>query len=80
MNGHGLAFEGAPFKRVADGASVKAERVGWQGTGGEGRALCGCGAMSGVLGSGAARKRWHRDHKNQVKTDAFSSTQGEGKP
>lgn len=32
-----------------------------------GRALCSCGADSPALDSDAARKRWHREHKANVR-------------
>lgn len=34
----------------------------------EGRALCECGEWSPELPSTAARKRWHREHKDEVRT------------
>jgi hypothetical protein len=40
----------------------------WRPTkGGDGRALCECGKKSQVLPSTAARKRWHREHKEAVR-------------
>jgi hypothetical protein len=40
----------------------------WRPTkGGAGRALCECGKKSPVLPSTAARKRWHRQHKDAVR-------------
>lgn len=68
--GHTLWVEGAPFELV-DG---KPRRIGWSGVGGVGAARCSCGTFSPVLPSGAARRRWHRDHKRQVQTDAFHAT------
>lgn len=32
-------------------------------TSGTGRGMCSCGELSDVLHSGAARKRWHAEHK-----------------
>jgi hypothetical protein len=32
------------------------------------KGVCECGAKSDLLSSGAARKRWHRDHKNEVRS------------
>jgi hypothetical protein len=52
--GHGLVGEGRPFR-------ANRERV--DSTIGDGRALCACGALSHVLPSTNARKRWHREHK-----------------
>jgi len=63
VKGHGLQHEGAPFKRVL-GKWVRVNLRG--GVGGEGRGMCSCGAYSPKLNSGAARKRWHRDHKSAV--------------
>jgi hypothetical protein len=34
---------------------------------GEGSTRCTCGALSPVLPSTAARKRWHREHKDAVR-------------
>lgn len=63
--GHELISEGAPFERAIDRhAQVVARRLNSQGVAGPGRALCSCKAMSEVLPSGAARKTWHRNHKD----------------
>lgn len=34
-----------------------------------GPAVCSCGATSGNLHTAAARKRWHREHKDAVRAD-----------
>ena len=57
--GHGLRHEGAPFSVVEDGRPRRVE-------GKEGSALCACGELSPVLGTTAARQRWHGDHKDRV--------------
>lgn len=51
--GHALISEGAAHD--ADGRRLYCPNN----SGGSGRALCSCGALSEVLPSGAARKRWH---------------------
>ena len=56
LDGHWLWWEGAPHDH-------RGGRIGWNGTGGVGSAKCSCGELSPVLPSGAARKRWHREHK-----------------
>lgn len=48
------------------GQPVRA-RYSRPGTGGGGMALCSCGATSPILPSGNARKRWHREHKAQMR-------------
>ncbi len=65
LAGHSLINEGAAFKYDSTLIS-KARRVIWNTTGGEGFGLCSCGAKSPVLGSGQARKDWHRDHKRSL--------------
>jgi hypothetical protein len=57
--GHGLQGEGAPF----DGAG---RRVYATNTSGKGRGKCACGALSAVLPSAGARRRWHVAHKATV--------------
>jgi hypothetical protein len=37
--------------------------------GGTGVALCECGGTSPELDSDGARRRWHADHKQQVRTE-----------
>ena len=68
--GHELIREGAPFE--ANGRSSYPARWG-SGTGGTGRGKCSCGALSEVLDSGAARKNWHRRHKDSVAASGPSS-------
>lgn len=55
--GHGLQFEGRAYDDDAR----------WVLYGKTGRGLCSCGELSPVLPSIAARKRWHREHKAEVK-------------
>ena len=59
MRGHGLAHEGAPH-------DLRGRRIPGHGAGGKGRGKCACGALSEVLPSGGARKRWHAAHKAEV--------------
>lgn len=63
--GHGLMHEGAPH----DAAGRLRPSQGWYvRSSGRGRAKCRCGALSEVLESGAARKRWHVQHKQDIIT------------
>ena len=57
VKGHTLLFEGQPL-----GIDIYARR-------GLGRGKCSCGAMSELLLSNAARKRWHKQHKEEVKEE-----------
>lgn len=60
LPGHELMFEGAAYG--PDGS-----RLHWNTVAGYGYAKCGCGSMSPeALASAAARKRWHRAHKDAV--------------
>jgi hypothetical protein len=56
LAGHGLLAEGKPFAHQ-DGTWIRAhgERTG--------AGLCSCGEASPVLGTDAARRRWHNQHK-----------------
>lgn len=60
--GHGLRDEGKPFWW----SEHRQEYVRKPGCDSEGQALCRCGEFSGVLPTDAARKRWHRAHKEEV--------------
>jgi len=63
LRGHGLQREGAPHD-VLGNLVVKG---GYVARGGDGRALCSCGSVSGVLPSSYARRAWHRQHKEEVR-------------
>jgi hypothetical protein len=54
LPGHELKREGRIF-----------DVLGYRGK--VGAAVCSCGWRSAVLDSDAARKRWHRDHKDAVR-------------
>lgn len=59
VTGHTLRSEGAAYDdhgRRINPATIDPYS-------GAGRGKCSCGALSDVLDSGAARKRWHRQHK-----------------
>jgi len=56
--GHALWHEGAPY-------DDRGRRIEYPRTT-EGRAKCECGELSEALPSGAARRRWHADHKADV--------------
>jgi hypothetical protein len=59
LPGHGLLKEGAPFKQV-DGRWETTYRPRGQGR-------CSCGEASKELDSDGARKRWHREHKDEIR-------------
>lgn len=59
VEGHTLWYEGAVHD--ASGLVVLPIRRG-----GRGRGRCSCNALSEMLDSGAARRRWHRRHKQEV--------------
>lgn len=65
--GHTLASEGAPYVVNIEKQTVRARGGG---SGGTGRALCSCGALSEILHSGRARKDWHRAHKAEMAAQA----------
>lgn len=55
LSGHSLPDEG---------------RIGkWGNENGRGATRCLCGTRSPVLESTGSRKRWHRDHKDQIRAD-----------
>jgi hypothetical protein len=62
LSGHGLLREGKPWARLGDEwMEVRCGRYG--------RGRCSCGDSSPVLNSDAGRKRWHRDHKDKIRSD-----------
>jgi hypothetical protein len=63
LRGHGLFAEGKPFRVVGD---VRGEWIAVA-VGRTGRGRCSCGERSPILESDAERKRWHREHKQQVR-------------
>ncbi|GAA2990544.1 hypothetical protein GCM10017559_08210 [Streptosporangium longisporum] len=64
LSGHTLSNEGAPFTWI--GSSGRHVRT----AGRHGVALCSCGETSPPLGSNNARKRWHREHKDELRGGA----------
>lgn len=56
LAGHSVPYEG----RIFDG---------WLVRDGAGEARCSCGAVSPVLPSTNARRKWHREHKDEVRAD-----------
>lgn len=66
LRGHALRSEGKPY--ILGGEEhelyVRNAACRWGGV-----ALCECGQVSGWLISDNKRKLWHRDHKNDVRTD-----------
>jgi hypothetical protein len=61
--GHGLRAEGRPCEPDGYGRGGYVLRRGFLG-----RALCECGERSPDLDSNAARKRWHVQHKEEVRS------------
>lgn len=58
LAGHGLRYEGSAFL----GSQIRSRNAA-----GVGMGKCECGEMSDVLGTRAARQRWHADHKESVR-------------
>ena len=65
LSGHGLRSEGKPYEEDGRGGTRRADVYGEP----DGFGLCSCGERSGVLGSDADRKRWHKKHKEQVRSE-----------
>lgn len=71
--GHGLLREGCAFEAVTPDPWRPVPYMGraFRYTGeAEGRAVCSCGDCSEVLPSTAARRRWHEEHKAEVRVRA----------
>ena len=66
LSGHALCAEGKPCKRTSRHRTPPYSYEIIHGTH-IGSALCECGAKSPVLESDGARKRWHREHKEQLR-------------
>ena len=66
LSGHTLRHEGAAFEPVLNASGLPDRRAGDR----VGSGLCSCGEMSESLPSAAARKRWHREHKDRVRSTA----------
>ena len=67
LSGHGLRAEGKPYEDDGCGGTRRADVYGEP----DGFGLCSCGERSGVFGSDADRRRWHRDvHKPEVRARA----------
>lgn len=65
VHGHGLLNEGRAF---TDGGGNCETCDVEAATGKRGHPRCSCGVLGPHLDSDAARKRWHRDHKNDILT------------
>ena len=63
--GHYLVAEGAAFEDPY-GTGTFNYRVRGNSVSGRGVGKCSCGERSEVLDSGAQRRLWHRDHKNDI--------------
>lgn len=68
VSGHTLLSEGEPYD--ADGHAISRWDTEARQTG---RAKCSCGELSDPIATKAGRKRWHRDHKDEVKSRAVAS-------
>jgi hypothetical protein len=66
LSGHVLRGEGKPCRRTSKHRTPPYSYEIIHGTS-SGRALCECGEKSPELDSDGARKRWHRQHKEQVR-------------
>lgn len=66
LSGHALCAEGKPCRRTSKHRAPPYSYEIIHGTS-SGSALCECGEKSPRLDSDGARKRWHRDHKEQVR-------------
>lgn len=67
LRGHGLLSEGKPYQHRQDDEedTPSWHRVpGWEGHG-----VCSCGASSPDLDTDGGRQRWHRDHKDKIRSD-----------
>lgn len=76
LPGHGLLSEGWPYeRRQGDEEEApswhKSPRPDWSGHG-----VCSCGAHSGVLETNNARKRWHKAHKDEIRSAATGTEPG----
>ena len=70
VSGHTLWHEGMALAAAECQTGPCMNRrggLGRNGVYGEGHACCSCGAVSPHLSSGAERKRWHREHKAEVR-------------
>lgn len=65
IKGHGLKADGAAFDQDAN-------RIDKSTAGGDGSALCQCGALSPELPSRKKRIEWHRDHKQDAADEALA--------
>lgn len=70
LAGHGLRAEGKVFEDDGNGGTRR--KYGSYDNFGFG--LCSCGSRSSALYSDAARKRWHREHKEQVRNEPAKET------
>lgn len=62
LKGHGLRHEGrywTGFRYVSGGMAP---------------GVCECGAVSEPLNAANARKQWHRDHKNDIRSERGLAT------
>lgn len=73
LAGHGLLSEGRPYElRQGDEEGASSwHRTHWRES--EGCGVCSCGAFSGPLPTNGARKRWHRDHKDQIRGEGVAA-------
>lgn len=69
VSGHTLRDEGAVY-------TAEGHRRYLQNLTGYGHGMCSCGALSPVLPSRSARKRWHREHKAEVLAQSVATPAG----
>jgi hypothetical protein len=71
LAGHGLPYEGRALDehRPIGRGLWGSHRPGfWSSSLPVGRTRCECGEWSPVLPTTAARKRWHREHKDEIRS------------
>ena len=67
LTGHTLFEEG---RAVVHPDCTVCRGLSWQARRRKGHAKCSCGALSEHLTSGYQRKRWHREHKDEIRAAA----------
>lgn len=74
LPGHGLLSEGFPYERRQ---GDEEDAPSWHRTDRwvhEGHGVCSCGASSPLLDTDGARKRWHKAHKDEIRSDEKDPT------
>lgn len=69
LRGHGLLSEGKPyFFRQGDKQDTPSWHRADPDFDGQGHGVCSCGAASPELETDGQRKRWHKAHKDEIRT------------